>query len=123
MHAGGRRQIALRLKRNLPPGETRKLLYRLGKQCFRDQLMLRWSASAADEKDTRWRAMLKIANAWLKPEFPLDGRDAMAVGLDEGPKIGATLRALEQEWVDAEFRPDRRAMLKRLRETVKQRRA
>jgi poly(A) polymerase len=106
----------------LPPGETRKMLYRLGKQCFRDQLLLRWAASTADDEDSRWRALLKIVKAWAKPEFPLNGRDAMAAGIDEGPKIGVTLRALEQEWVDAEFRPDRRAMLKRLKETVKQRR-
>ena len=112
-----------RIDANLLPSATRQLLYRLGKQSFRDQLLLRWSASAADEKDSRWRALLKIVNGWVKPEFPLDGRDAMAAGLDEGPKIGVTLRALEQEWVDAEFRPDRRAMLKRLKETVKQRRA
>jgi poly(A) polymerase len=109
-----------RIDWNLSPGETRKMLYRLGKQCFRDQLLLRWAASTADDEDSRWRALLKIVKAWAKPEFPLNGRDAMAAGIDEGPKIGVTLRALEQEWVDAEFRPDRRAMLKRLKETVKQ---
>jgi tRNA nucleotidyltransferase/poly(A) polymerase len=44
----------------------------------------------------------------------------MAKGIDEGPKIGTTLRALEQEWIEADFAPDRRALLKRLRETIHQ---
>jgi tRNA nucleotidyltransferase/poly(A) polymerase len=44
----------------------------------------------------------------------------MAKGIDEGPKIGITLRALEEEWIEADFAPDRRALLKRLRETIHQ---
>jgi len=112
-----------RIDATLSSPDARKLLYRMGKQCFRDQLLLRWSASAVAADDTRWRALLKIANAWTKPEFPLDGRDAMAAGLDEGPKIGVILRTLEQEWIEAEFRSDRRVLLKRLKEFVKQRRA
>jgi len=112
-----------RIDATLSPSETRKLLYRLGKQCFRDQLLLRWSDSGAAQNDQRWRALLKIINSWVKPEFPLDGRDAMRAGLDEGPKIGVTLRVLEQEWVDADFRPERRALLKRLKNTVKRRHA
>jgi poly(A) polymerase len=109
-----------RIDASLSPGEARKLLYRLGKQCFRDQLLLRWSDAPADAKDARWRSLLKLTRSWKKPELPIDGRDVMAKGIDEGPKIGTTLRALEEEWIEADFAPDRRALLKRLRETVNQ---
>ena len=109
-----------RIEGSLSPRETRQLLYRLGRQCFRDQLLLRWSNVQRDAKDSRWRKLLKLAESWKRPELPIDGRDVMAKGIDEGPKIGTTLRALEQEWIEADFAPDRRALLKRLKETINQ---
>jgi poly(A) polymerase len=109
-----------RIDASLSQREARKLLYRLGQQCFRDQLLLRWSDVRRDPRDSRWAQRLKLAESWKKPELPIDGRDVMAKGIDEGPKIGTTLRALEQEWIDADFAPDRRALLKRLKETINQ---
>ena len=111
-------QADTRIDSSLSPREARKLLYRLGKQCFRDQLLLRWSTARADPDDARWRWLLKLSDSWKRPELPIDGRDVMAKGVDEGPKIGTTLRALEEEWIEADFAPDRRALLKRLRETI-----
>ena len=108
-----------RIAAPLLPSEARKLLYRLGKRCFRDQLVLRRAEAHAKSEEPRLGALSKLANSWVKPEFPLNGRDAMAAGIDEGPKIGAVLRALEQEWIEGDFQADRRALLKRLRETVK----
>jgi poly(A) polymerase len=109
-----------RIDESLSPREARKLLYRLGRQCFRDQLLLRWSDVPRDAKDSRWGKLLRYAQSWKKPELPIDGRDVMAKGVDEGPKIGTTLRALEQEWIEADFAPNRRALLKRLKETINQ---
>jgi poly(A) polymerase len=109
-----------RIVASLSLREARQFLYRFGQQRFRDQLLLRWSQTRDKAKDTRWGKLLKLAESWKKPEFPIDGRDVMAKGIDEGPKIGTTLRALEQEWVEADFAPDRRALLKRLRETIHQ---
>ena len=109
-----------RIAASLSLREARQFLYRFGQQRFRDQLLLRWSQSQDKAKDTRWGKLLKLAESWKKPEFPIDGRDVMAKGIDEGPKIGTTLRALEQEWVEADFAADRRALLKRLRETIHQ---
>lgn len=100
--------------------EARKLLYRLGQQGFRDQLLLRWSDAGYDPKDPGWAKLLKLAESWKRPELPIDGRDVMAKGIDEGPKIGTTLRALEQEWIEADFAPTRRALLRRLKETINQ---
>jgi poly(A) polymerase len=109
-----------RIVTSLSPREARQLLYRLGRQRFADQLLLRWSQAHDGAGDARWSKLLKLAQSWKKPELPIDGRDVMAKGIDEGPKIGATLRALEQEWIEADFAPDRRALLKRLRETIHQ---
>jgi poly(A) polymerase len=109
-----------RIAASLSAREARQFLYRFGQQRFRDQLLLRWSQTRDKAKNTRWGKLLKLAESWKKPEFPIDGRDVMAKGIDEGPKIGTTLRALEQEWVEADFAADRRALLKRLRETIHQ---
>ena len=109
-----------RIDASLSPREARKLLYRLGQRCFTDQALLRWSDAPRDPKHANWRKLLKLGDSWKKPELPIDGRDVMAKGIDEGPKIGTTLRALEQEWIEADFAPDRRALLKRLKETINQ---
>jgi len=109
-----------RINASLSPREARQLLYRLGRQCFLDQMLLRWSDMQRAPQDGNWRKLLKLAESWKKPELPVDGRDVMAKGIDEGPKIGTTLRALEEEWIDADFAPDRRALLKRLKETINQ---
>lgn len=109
-----------RVNASLSPREARQLLYRLDRQSFLDQLLLRWSDAQRDSQDGHWRKLLKLAASWKKPELPIDGRDVMAKGLDEGPKIGTTLRALEEEWIEADFAPDRRALLRRLKETINQ---
>ena len=83
-------------------------------------VLLRWSDAKRDHYDGKWRNLLKLAESWKKPELPIDGRDVMAKGIDEGPKIGTTLRALEEEWIEADFAPDRRALLRRLKETINQ---
>ncbi len=109
-----------RIAASLSPRAARQCLYAFGQPRFRDQLLLRWARTRDSASDTRWGRLLKLAELWEKPELPIDGRDVMAKGIDEGPKIGTTLRALEQEWVEADFALDRRALLKRLRETIHQ---
>jgi poly(A) polymerase len=109
-----------RINASLSPRGARQLLYRLGRQCFLDQMLLRWSEAQRDSQDGNWRKLLRLVESWKKPELPIDGRDVMAKGIDEGPKIGTTLRALEEEWIEADFAPDRRALLKRLKETINQ---
>ena len=109
-----------RVSASLSLREARQLLYRLGRQCFLDQMLLRWSEAPRESQDGNWRKLLRLVESWKKPELPIDGRDVMAKGIDEGPKIGTTLRALEEEWIEADFVPDRRALLKRLKETINQ---
>ena len=99
----------------LAPKEARQLLYRLGRNCFRDQLLLRWAGSGAQPDDPSWRTLLSLSAQWRKPVFPLDGRDAMAAGFEEGPKLGETLREIEQVWIEGDFALDRPQLLERLR--------
>lgn len=94
--------------------DAQALLYRLGAQQFKDLVFLRW---AADEKASpaQLRALIEFASTWRKPQFPLDGRDAMAAGIKEGPAVGKILGELEQWWIENDFKPDRAALVARLK--------
>ncbi|MCB1470386.1 MAG: CCA tRNA nucleotidyltransferase, partial [Rhizobiaceae bacterium] len=60
--------------------------------------------------------LLKIAKTWERPIFPVKGGDLVAVGWQKGPNLGATLRALEEEWVSSDFTLQRGALLERAAE-------
>jgi poly(A) polymerase len=102
----------------LPQADARKLIYRLGAQCFGDQILRQWAGSGAPPDDHSWRALLNLNQTWKRPEFPLDGNDVMALGIDEGPQIGVVLRDAEVWWVERDFAPDRASLLQRLKQTV-----
>ena len=90
-------------------------LYRVGSERFIDRLLLRW---AEEPKETRWKTLFIFARDWTRPEFPVDGRDAMAAGAAEGPAVGRALAAVERWWVEQDFAPGRPALLAKLREAV-----
>ncbi len=50
------------------------------------------------------------------PTFPLQGRDALALGLPPGPWLGAALGQLRAAWYAAGAAEPREALLERLRE-------
>jgi poly(A) polymerase len=103
-----------RIAAGLPRKDARALLYRLGPRAFRDQLLLHWAARDVPEPQA-WKALADLADAWERPRFPLDGRDAMAAGFDEGPALGALLHGLEEEWIAADFTLSREDLLARLK--------
>ncbi|WP_296744947.1 CCA tRNA nucleotidyltransferase [Mesorhizobium sp.] len=57
--------------------------------------------------------LLNFVLRWEKPVFPIKGADLTELGASPGPKLGATLRNLEKEWVESGFTADRGALLKR----------
>jgi poly(A) polymerase len=94
----------------------REHIYNFGAQGFRDALMLRWAHQPA--QGDQWGALEELSRSWTKPQFPLDGGDVKALGVEVGPRIGALLRELELWWVAQDFRPDRDALLARLRDAA-----
>ncbi|MBP2548852.1 poly(A) polymerase [Neorhizobium galegae] len=103
-----------------------RLLYRNGKDglLMRLKLALASARHAAQSNDAdmvkaaRWSALLKRAEKFSKPKFPLNGADAMALGVPAGPRIGKLLQELETLWVDGNFAMDRAALAARLKETI-----
>lgn len=100
----------------VPPlgGEAalRRALYRMrAPERFSDALMLA-AAGGGPVAVPRLAAGLALVGA--PPVFPLSGRDLMAAGVERGPAVGRTLRALESWWTGRDFAPDRAACLEAL---------
>jgi poly(A) polymerase/tRNA nucleotidyltransferase (CCA-adding enzyme) len=47
-----------------------------------------------------WAALRDRLGALPRPVFPLEGRDVLALGVSEGPRVGALLRTVRQWWLD-----------------------
>lgn len=65
--------------------------------------------------------LLKFAETWESPEFPVKGRDLTAAGFAAGPRMGEALKLLEAEWVASGFRLQRDALLVRAAAMAKSR--
>lgn len=98
--------------------EVRKLLYRLGPKAFKDRATLRWAEDQKDSNAIQWRALLAVADAWDRPEFPLTGREVMNAGVPEGPLVGRILAEVEDWWVDSDFIEDEFSLAERLKAVV-----
>ena len=47
-----------------------------------------------------WAALRARLAALPRPVFPLEGRDVLALGEPEGPRVGALLREVRHWWLD-----------------------
>jgi poly(A) polymerase len=99
----------------------RRLLYRLGRERFRDAALHAWAeaiagTASADRYETEsWIDLVATIETALPP-FPLRGRDALELGLKPGPEVGRLVAEVEAWWIDGDFRADRAACLARLAE-------
>ena len=106
--------------RLMDPPSQRRLLYRLGRERFRDLTLLNWAYHRAGEgyvqagENGRWMALLDLADDWTIPDFPLRGEDVLALGVSPGPEVGHRLNALKAWWEAEDFRPTREELLSRL---------
>ena len=101
----------------LPEAALRVALYRQGRAIVEDRLLLS-SARSADTETTMLDRALALAAAWTDPGLPVAGRDALALGVPQGPAIGELLDRVEDWWIAADFQPDREACLAQLRSLV-----
>jgi len=91
------------LRGKLDPIPFRRMLYEYGPELCREAALL----LAAEDRAADLEPALTTAAAWEKPVFPLKGEDLLKIGLAPGPKVGETLRALEEWWASRDFRPSR----------------
>ena len=105
----------LALLRHPPSGaETRRLIYTHGASKTRDALLAAWAASEAAPSASGWNTALELTATWTLAALPVNGQDALALGLPSGPAVGELLRAVEGWWIAQDFQPDRAACLAEL---------
>lgn len=94
---------------------ARRHLYRMGAETFNDTVLLSWAADHAPVRDLYWCALLELGEMFLLPHFPLSGRDAMAMGVPAGPKVGKVLHTVENWWVENDFPSEPAILMQRLK--------
>ena len=100
---------------------VRRALRTLGADLVRDLVLLDWAGAAAIDphqpraRTRAWANTLEAAEAWTSLDFPLKGRDVLALGVAAGPEIGRFLGAAEAWWDAGGCRADRDACLAKLK--------
>ncbi len=102
-------------------------LYRGDVRAITDRLLLALASARAKavEDDAAmieaggYSRLLAFAQKWEKPVLPIKGADLSALGAVPGPRIGAALKALEDEWIDSGFTLARDALLERAAHVLK----
>ncbi len=116
LSSGGPPDAAVRV--GMPETRLRVALYRLGAETARDGLLLDWARRPEDARSKLREDLqsgLAVMAAWRPIRFPLQGRDAVALGIQTGPGVGALLTEIEAWWIAEDFQPDRQACLARLK--------
>ncbi len=83
--------------------KSRRLLYRLGPDAYRERLMLAWARSGSAVTPERWRELATLSERWAAPKFPLKAADFIARGVPEGPALGQALGLAEDAWLAQNF--------------------
>jgi poly(A) polymerase len=97
----------------LKEAAQKRALRHLGKQHFIWLAVINWAAGK-DSIDAGhpYIDMLTLAEQWQPPEFPVNGRDLIRLGMKPGEEMGALLRELEDEWEDSDYTLTREALLR-----------
>lgn len=87
--------------------KLRQLLYDHGATLVRDAILLR-EAGGLEPLRTEW---LDHISTWIRPVFPLTGKELKKSGFVEGPDMGRALAQTERWWREQDFMPDKMACL------------
>lgn len=98
--------------------EVRRALYLMGRDLFKDRVLLGWAEDRPGHNTFQWRALLAMADSWQKPELPLTGDMIKAAGVPEGPEIGRVRKEVEEWWIDSDFIDDEFSIIERLKAVV-----
>ncbi|MDX8530237.1 CCA tRNA nucleotidyltransferase [Mesorhizobium sp. VK25A] len=107
--------------------ELAKKLYYGDRDGYLDRIRLALAAArtrAVEDNQAMMEAggfsrLLNFTLRWQKPVFPIKGADLTALGASPGPKLGATLKNLEKEWVGSGFTLERGALMRRAAQALK----
>ncbi len=99
----------------------RRALHQLGPNAVRDLALLAWSGELAitprlpSERTQGWIELLEACDEWQGAVFPLQGQDALDLGIPEGPAVGGLMARVEDWWEEGDYQAGRGACLKKLK--------
>ena len=96
---------------------VRRALHALGRERFRDLVLLGW-AGEAQPRARAWRRLLAAAEAWRPVALPVRGADILGLGVAAGPDVGRLLAEIEAWWVAGDFKADRAQTLAELKRRI-----
>jgi poly(A) polymerase len=114
----GMMSAPLKIVSYLSVREVQRALYRFGIERFKDHVRLRWAEDPKASNGVQWRALLAIADGWVRPVLPMTGKDVMAAGVPQGPLVGRVLSEVEEWWIDSDFTDDMFSLAERLKAVV-----
>jgi len=106
---------------DLEDATRRRALHEIGPERMRDLALLTWAGELAltprlpPERTEGWIELLEECNTWQGVCFPVQGQDAIDLGVVQGPRVGELMAALEGWWQQGDFQADRDACLKQLK--------
>lgn len=92
------------LSPDMDQSKRRRALSRMGKAPFIDAVLLAWakerslSPRHSADRAEGWIGLAQAADSEMPEPFPLTGRDALALGVGEGPRIGGLLSSVLEWW-------------------------
>lgn len=78
----------------------RRQIYEIGNDRASDRILIDWEPGI---EEGLWHRAFEIATSWLRPTFPLAGRDLIKLGINPGPELGTRLAEIEAWWIAGDF--------------------
>lgn len=103
------------LKEHIDTSDPKVIMRRVGRDRFRD---IAYLEAARDRLGADLAEVLKFADTWQIPRFPIYGNDVIAMGVKEGKKIGFVLAELERYWERNGYFLTRDELMKRMKHIV-----
>ncbi len=101
--------------------DLRRAIYQYSTDRVRDFILLEWARRLAQDprrpraETDAWQEMLGSTEVWDPIAFPLKGRDALALGVEEGPRVSRVLAAVEAWWMAGGCRAGHARCVERLK--------
>ncbi|MEP6342471.1 MAG: CCA tRNA nucleotidyltransferase [Maricaulaceae bacterium] len=95
--------------------EKFQMFYKSGQAVIIDRARLRAAGEPDVIQSAHWISLAEQAASWTRPEFPLSGKDLQAAGVEDGPKMGRAMKALEALWIRSGFTADKDKLLTALK--------
>jgi poly(A) polymerase len=96
--------------------EIKQQIYKLGKDLFTELLVLKWAMEEkAELEESSLGFAMQLAENWVIPEFPLKGKDLLALGMKEGKAVGELLLRAEEWWCQQDYRPSKEEIINQVK--------